>query len=101
MRRLHSSHHPNSTSSSSSGCGFCRTALTLGDSGVLQSENFPGPYPDEQSCLWLLQTEEGYRIRLTCDTIDVSTPNQYFGITRADGYTPLVIISDGSGNLVA
>ncbi len=52
-------------------CGFCRTNLKLGDKGFIESRNFPDPYPDNESCLWLLMTADGSNIRLTCDTIQV------------------------------
>ena len=68
-------HHSPSNSTSST-CGFCRTSLRLGDKGVVSSPRFPLPYGGGESCLWLLQTADGSRIRLTCDTIQVNA----FGI---------------------
>ncbi len=46
--------------------------LLWGDSGVIESPNFPQPYGPNMDCLWLLQTaDEDARIKLVCDTIQV------------------------------
>eukprot|EP00095_Tigriopus_kingsejongensis_P012540 maker-scaffold262_size232883-snap-gene-1.9 protein:Tk12540 transcript:maker-scaffold262_size232883-snap-gene-1.9-mRNA-1 annotation:"rendezvin" len=56
------------------GCGFCLTDLREGDNGTVMSPNFPDPYPDNENCLWLLQTVlPELRITLTCDTIQLES----------------------------
>ncbi|TRY78688.1 hypothetical protein TCAL_04232 [Tigriopus californicus] len=58
----------------SMGCGFCRTDLREGDNGTVKSSNFPYPYPDNENCLWLLQTvDPDLRVALTCDTIHLES----------------------------
>jgi hypothetical protein len=48
------------------------SSLLWGDSGVIESPNFPDPYGPNMDCLWLLQTaDEDARIKLVCDTIQV------------------------------
>jgi hypothetical protein len=50
------------------------TSLLWGDSGVIESPNYPDPYGPNMDCLWLLQTaDEDARIKLVCDTIQVWT----------------------------
>ena len=36
-------------------CGFCKTDIRLGENGTVSSEDFPAPYREDLSCLWLLQ----------------------------------------------
>ena len=39
--------------------------------GVLKSPGFPGEYPPDQSCLWLLHTNQDAEIQLFCDLIEL------------------------------
>ena len=59
--------------SESDGCGFCRTDLKLGDFGNVTSPGFPSSYPSSLQCLWLMQTEDGSRIRLTCSRVQLQS----------------------------
>ena len=53
-------------------CGFCKTNLTVGDSGEITSPEFPDPYTPNVDCLWLMETAGlDDRILLDCDTIDL------------------------------
>jgi hypothetical protein len=53
-------------------CGFCKTNLTKGDSGQIQSPEYPDAYTPNVDCLWLLQTSSPEdRIVLDCDTIEL------------------------------
>jgi len=36
-------------------CGFCEARLMWGETGVIQSPNFPQPYGSNMDCLWLLR----------------------------------------------
>lgn len=55
-------------------CGFCEARLMWGDSGVIESPNFPHPYEPNMDCLWLLKTaDEDARIQLVCDTIQLES----------------------------
>ncbi len=53
-------------------CGFCKTNLTKGEEGIIQSPDFPDAYPANVDCLWLLEAADlDDRIRLECSTIEL------------------------------
>jgi hypothetical protein len=55
-----------------------------GDSGVIESPNYPQPYGPNMDCLWLLQTaDEDARIKLVCDTIQVTIINLFSFTVKA------------------
>ena len=53
-------------------CGFCKTNLSLGDRGVIQSPDYPQAYTANVDCLWLLETANFQdRIYLDCDSVEL------------------------------
>ena len=53
-------------------CGFCKTNLSLGDRGVIQSPDYPQAYTANVDCLWLLETANlEDRIYLDCDSVEL------------------------------
>ena len=61
-------------------CGFCKTNLSLGDRGVIQSPDYPQAYTANVDCLWLLETANlEDRIYLDCDSVELgNTSNLIF-----------------------
>ena len=61
-------------------CGFCKTNLSLGDRGVIQSPDYPQAYTANIDCLWLLETANlEDRIYLDCDSVELgNTLNPIF-----------------------
>ena len=55
------------------GCGYCKTDISLGETGNVSSPGYPGPYEDDLHCLWLLQTKDNSRIRLTCTAVHLQS----------------------------
>ena len=59
-------------------CGFCKTNLTLGDQGVIESPGYPNAYPANVNCLWLMEAANvEHRIRLDCDTVELGKNSTY------------------------
>ncbi len=55
---------------SNTSCGFCKGRLNWGETGVIQSPNFPEPYGPNMDCLWLLMAaDEDARIQVNTLTI--------------------------------
>ena len=53
-------------------CGFCKTNLTKGDVGIIQSPGYPDAYTANVDCLWLLETSDlDDRIFLDCNSIEL------------------------------
>ena len=58
-------------------CGFCKTNLTKGQEGIIQSPGYPDSYMANAECLWLLETADlDDRIVIECPTIDLG--NSFF-----------------------
>ena len=62
-------------------CGFCRTNLTLGSTGVIESPNFPQKYGANVECLWLISSVEGHKVKLSCDTIELESCGMAGGVS--------------------
>ena len=57
---------------------------TQGTSGVLTSPNWPRVYPNGYESTWVIQVEEGHRIKLDFTDFDTD-PNDFIQITDANG----------------
>ncbi|XP_076024880.1 mannan-binding lectin serine protease 1 isoform X2 [Genypterus blacodes] len=65
----------------------CSDAVFRERSGVLSSVDYPGPYPKSSECVYLIEVEPGFRLRLQFDTSfdvedhpDVRCPYDYLKI---------------------
>lgn len=45
------------------GCG----GIYQGNTGAIQSDNYPNPYPANEECIWIISVETGYNVILTFD----------------------------------
>ena len=61
-----------------------RAVRTQGTSGVLTSPNWPRVYPNGYESTWVIQVEEGHRIKLDFTDFDTD-PNDFIQITDANG----------------
>ena len=53
-------------------CGFCKTNLTKGDVGIIQSPDYPDAYRANIDCLWLLESGNlDDKIFLDCHNIEL------------------------------
>jgi len=43
--------------------------LKIGDSGLIQSPNYPNNYPPNAECTWWLKSENNSRIKISCDSL--------------------------------
>ncbi|XP_022101849.1 tolloid-like protein 2 [Acanthaster planci] len=57
--------------------------LGVGKSRTISSPNYPRKYPNNQDCIWYLQTEKGSRIRITFK--DFQTQKYYDRLKGGDG----------------
>ena len=51
---------------------MCNTELR-GSSGVIESPNFPNPYPHSRNCTWVIAAPLGNRVNLTFSHFDVES----------------------------
>ena len=52
-------------------CGRNQPLILSNTSGRIVSPNYPGEYPSNQDCSWLVQVEEGYVVKLTVDHFEL------------------------------
>ncbi|KAM4689065.1 cubilin [Discoglossus pictus] len=64
----------------------------VGESGVIASPNYPGPYNSSSHCAWLLEAPEGHIITLSFSYFDV----EYHSVCRWDSVTIVNGASPGS-----
>jgi len=50
-------------------CGSNLLDLKIGDSGIIESPNYPENYPPNSECTWWLKSEKDARIKITCDSV--------------------------------
>jgi len=50
-------------------CGSNMLDLKIGDSGLIQSPNYPLNYPPNAECTWWLKSENNSRIKISCDSL--------------------------------
>ena len=52
-------------------CGRNQPLILSNSSGRIVSPNYPGEYPSNQDCSWLVQVEEGYVVKLRVDHFEL------------------------------
>merc|ERR1712241_1467341 len=50
-------------------CGNNFLGLKIGESGVIESPNYPENYPPNSECTWWLKSEKNSRIEISCDSL--------------------------------
>ena len=57
----------------------CGKVMT-GKNGSFASPNYPGSYPENTTCGWVIQVPEGYTVTLTLNNISLDSPYVYIYI---------------------
>lgn len=72
----------------------CSSDVFRERSGVLSSIDFPAPYPKSCECLYRIEVEDGFRLRLQFDSHfdvedhpDVSCPYDYIKVKKTNTQT--------------
>ena len=56
-------------------CAFilsgCITEIFVTEAGNITSPNYPGSYPNDAECLWVLRAAPGQRIQLMLSDVDI------------------------------
>lgn len=79
-----------STRNSAATCGSNLLDIKIGDTGIIESPNYPENYPPNAECTWWLKAEENAKIQITCDSVTTQT-------CKDEKYFDFVLLSPGWG----
>lgn len=67
--------------------------------GVLESPNFPGPYPNNRNCLWTIAAPSGNQIKYSFSHFQVEEGIQPYSPSSPCTYDYLEVIKCSTGSL--
>ena len=51
-------------------CLVCRRNFS-GPEGVIKSEKYPSPYPDEEDCIWIIKVADDKKVKIEFESFDL------------------------------
>ena len=51
-------------------CLVCRRTFS-GPEGVIKSEKYPSPYPDEEDCIWIIKVADDMKVKIKFEAFDL------------------------------
>ncbi|CAH1249501.1 KREMEN1 [Branchiostoma lanceolatum] len=75
--------------------GACGGDLRTNE-GIIYSPNFPGPYPEDQNCIWNVQVSSENAIRISVELLDISTEDSLAIIEDRSSQTVITVLNGTS-----